>query len=85
MAQSAKPFALETLERKKLLKLRERAKDIRIHHRLSALLWLDDGYSVEEVARLLDVCPRTVKNWIAFYTAGGVDRLCSLDYRGDPG
>jgi transposase len=85
MAQRPRQFTMETLERKKLEKLRSCEKDARLHKRLSALLWLNKGYSFEEVAELLDVCPRTVKNWVAFYQAGGVERLCSLDYQGDPG
>ena len=39
----------------------------------------------EEVAALLDVCPRTVHNWLALYRAGGLDLLRRLDYQGDPG
>ena len=69
----------------KVEKLRRKEKDARIHKRLSALLWLDKGYSPDEVADLLDVCPRTVKNWLAQFQAGGLESLCSLDYQGDPG
>ena len=50
---------LPTLVRKKIEKFRREKKDVRIHKRLSALLWLNKGYSAEEVADLLDVCPRT--------------------------
>ena len=38
-----------------------------------------------EVAELLDVCPRTVRNWLALFQAKGLDALCSLEYKGDPG
>ena len=85
MEQSTGQFKLETLERKKIEKFRRKHKDARVHKRLSALLWLNKGYSVEEVADLLDVCPRTVKNWVALFRAGGLESLCSLDYQGDPG
>jgi len=85
MEQTAGPFSLPTLTRKKVEKLRRKEKDARIHKRLSALLWLDKGYSEDEVADLLDVCPRTLKNWLALFRAGGLDALCSLDYQGDPG
>jgi Homeodomain-like domain len=37
------------------------------------------------VADLLDVCPRTVSNWVALFQAGGLELLCRLDYQGDPG
>ena len=85
MEQTTGQFRLETLVRKKVEKLRREKKDARIHNRLSALLWLNKGYSAEEVADLLDVCPRTVKNWLALFRAGGLESLCSLDYQGDPG
>jgi len=85
MEQTTGQFSLAALVRKKVEKLRRNEKDARIHKRLSALLWLNKGYSSEEVADLLDVCPRTVKNWVALFRAGGLDSLCSLDYQGDPG
>ena len=71
--------------RKKVEKLRRNEKDARIHKRLSALLWLNKGYSADEVAELLDVCPRTVRNWVALFREKGLEALCSLEYKGDPG
>jgi transposase len=85
MGQDTSKFSLETLVRKKIEKLRRKEKDARIHKRLSALLWLNKGYAPEEVADLLDVCPRTVKNWIDLYQSKGLDGLCTLEYQGDPG
>jgi transposase len=78
-------FSLETLLRKRIEKRRRNEKDARIHRRLSALLWLDKGYTPEDVADLLDVCPRTVRNWLALFHDQGLDALCSLQYEGDPG
>jgi len=85
MAQTTDGFSLDTLLRKKIEKLRRKEKDARIHKRLSALLWLNKGYSAEEVGDLLDVCPRTVKNWVALFQAEGLEALCSVAYQGDPG
>jgi len=85
MEQATGQFSLPTLVRKKIEKLRRNERDVRIHNRLSALLWLAEGYSVQEVASLLGVCPRTVKNWLDLYQGGGLDVLCSLQYKGDPG
>lgn len=76
---------LGTLGRKKLEKLRRKEKDVRKHKRLSALLWLDQGLSTEQVAQLLGVCPRTIQNWLLLYQQGGLDKLCTLEYQGDPG
>jgi transposase len=85
MEQTAGQFKLETLQRKKIEKFRRRERDARIHRRLSALLWLNQGYAPQQVAELLDVCPRTVNNWVTLYQTEGLDALCALDYQGDPG
>jgi transposase len=85
MGQSTGAFSLATLLRKKIEKRRREQQDARIHQRLSALLWLNKGYSTDQVAELLDVCPRTVRNWVALFQAGGLDALCYLEYQGDPG
>jgi transposase len=85
MAQGPSAFTMATLERKRVEKFRRKDKDARIYARLSAMLWLADGRPVEQVAALLDVCPRTVHNWLALYRAGGLDLLRRLDYQGDPG
>ena len=85
MAQGTSAFTMTTLGRKRVEKFRRKDKDARVHARLSALLWLADGRTAEEVAALLGVCPRTVNNWLALYRAGGLDLLRRLDYQGDPG
>jgi transposase len=85
MAPAAVGLTLDTLLRKKIEKLRRKAKDVRIHNRLSALLWLDQGWSSEQVAELLGVCPRTVRNWLELYQRGGLEALRTLEYQGDPG
>jgi transposase len=85
MAHATVGFTLDTLLRKKIEKLRRKQKDARLHNRLSALLWLGQGRTPEEVAELLGVCPRTVRNWLQLYHRGGLQALLTLDYQGDPG
>jgi transposase len=85
MAPATVGFTLDTLLRKKIEKLRRQEKDVRIHSRLSALLWLDQGWSLEQVAELLGVCPRTVRNWLELYQRGGLEALRALEYKGDLG
>ena len=85
MVQAASAFTMTTLERKRVEKFRRKDKDARVYARLSALLWRADGRPAEEVATLLDVCPRTLRNWLDLYRAGGLDLLRRLDYQGDPG
>jgi transposase len=72
-------------ERKKIEERRKSEKDSRFYQRLSALLWLDDGKSRQEVADLVGVCHRTVKNWLKTYLKGGLEALCALKYQGNPG
>ncbi len=85
MTQVPAGFTLDTLTRKKIENWRRKQKDARLHNRLSALLWLSQGRSVDEVAELLDVCPRTIANWLQLYRSGGLEKLLTLDYQGDPG
>jgi transposase len=85
MTQATVNFTLDTLLRKKIEKLRRQEKDVRVHNRLSALLWLGQGRTPEEVAELLGVCPRTVRNWLQLYQRGGLPALRTLEYQGDPG
>ena len=85
MSQATVGFTLDTLLRKKFEKLRRKEKDVRRHNRLSALLWLGQGRSPDEVAELLGLCPRTVRNWLQLYQRGGLEALLTLEYQGDPG
>jgi transposase len=85
MPETTAAFALATLVRKKIEKHRREAKDARIHQRLSALLWLNDGHTPEQIATLLGVCSRTICNWRDLYLSKGLDALRTLEYRGDPG
>jgi transposase len=85
MAHATGGFTLDTLVRKKIEKLRRKQKDVRVHNRLSALLWLDQGWTFEQVAQLLGVCPRTVHNWLELYQRAGLEALRTLEYKGDLG
>ena len=85
MTTTTTSFTLDILARKKVEKLRRQERDARLHNRFSALLWLGQGRTPEEVADLLGVCPRTVRNWLQLYHRGGLPGLLTLDYQGDPG
>lgn len=56
-------FYLSGLERIKLEQLLEQTQDSRIIVRAYALLWLDDGESISELATRLSVSRQTVYNW----------------------
>jgi transposase len=85
MAKLPQTFRLEPHARKKVEKQRAAEKDARLHKRLSALLWLDEGRTRDEVARLVGSHVRTIKNWLKLYLKGGLTALCTLSYKGDVG
>jgi transposase len=85
MAILPQTFGLEPHARKKVEKRRAAEKDARLYNRLSALLWLDEGRTRDEVARLLGIHGRTLKNWLKLYLKGGLSALCTLSYKGDVG
>jgi transposase len=76
---------LEASERAEVLARRRYALDKRVAFRLSALLWVADGRTQQEAADLLGVTARQVRKWLSLYRQGGLDALCSLRFRGDPG
>jgi transposase len=85
MSKVPERIVLSRGERKKIEERRRHERDARLVNRLSAMLWLDDGRTRLEVAQLLGLNPKTVKNWLKLYLKGGLDALCTLHYRGDGG
>jgi len=82
MAAVKEDFRLTHKERKQFEKRRRQGGDHRVVRRLCALLWLDDGQSQEQVAALLGVTARVVREWIKLYRKGGLEKVCDLGYRG---
>src|SRR5512144_1079948 len=80
-----KTIALSAKQRQEIQDRRRRAGDRRIYQRLSALLWIDEGRTREAVAALLGVSSRQVGDWLRVFRNKGLDWLCTLHYRGDPG
>jgi transposase len=73
---------LDVNERKKIEKRRRNERDARISRRLSALLWLDEGVTIEEVAKRHGISARQVRKWLKTYRLHGLDGLCKLHYKG---
>jgi transposase len=73
---------LDTLLRKKLKKRQRQERDVRIWRRLTALLWLDDGITVDEIASRLDLCTKQIRRWLKIFQSQGLDGLCQLHYQG---
>jgi transposase len=68
--------------RKKIEKRRREEREVRIWRRLSAILWLDDGDTAEEVADRLGVCAKQVRKWHKTFLTQGLTVLCELHYKG---
>jgi transposase len=80
-----KTIELSAKQRQVIQERRRQASDRRIFQRPSALLWIDQGRTREEVADLLGVTSRQVGDWLRIFRNKGLDELCTLHYRGDPG
>jgi transposase len=80
-----KTIVLSAKQRQEIEQRRRQAGDRRIFQRLSALLWIDEGRTRQEVADLLGVSSRQVGDWLRIFRNKGLDKLCILHYRGDPG
>jgi transposase len=80
-----KTIRLTAQQRHEIDERRRQARDRRIYQRLSAVLWSDAGRSREEIAELSGVSTRQVGQWLRIFRNKGLDALCTLHYRGDPG
>jgi transposase-like protein len=79
MSEQGTAFRLDPKDRRQIEKLRKKEKDSRIYTRYLALLWLDDGKSIDEVAALLDRDPSTLRKWLKlFEKKGSTDSIISL-------
>src|SRR4051794_22412933 len=80
-----KTIQLTPRPRKDIEERRRHAQDRRIFQRLSAVLWIDAGRTREEVALLVGVTTRQVGQWLRIFRNKGLEHLCTLHYKGDPG
>jgi transposase len=80
-----KTIQLTLQQRKDIEERRRHARDRRIFQRLSAVLWIDAGRTREEVAQLVGVSTRQVGQWLRIFRNEGLEQLCTLHYKGDPG
>jgi transposase len=80
-----KTIELSAKQRQEIEQRRRQAGDRRVFQRLSALLWIDEGRTREEGGELLGVSGRQVGDWLRIFRNKGLDELCTVHYRGDPG
>jgi transposase len=78
-------IALDKKQRRKTEELLRTNISGKVQKRLFALLWLDDGKSIDEVADLLKVTRRCVRDWLRIFRNKGFDALLVLHYKGDVG
>src|SRR5829696_6522445 len=80
-----KPIVLTDVQRKEVERRRKQTLDRRVYQRLTAVLAIASGKSREEVAELLGVSLSQLGEWLRVFRNEGLDALCTLLYRGDPG
>src|SRR4051812_42538279 len=80
-----KPIVLTDEQRKGIERRRKETLDRRVYQRLSAVLAIASGKSREEVAGLLGVSLSQLGEWLRVFRNKGLDALCTLHYKGDPG
>jgi len=80
---------METLLDKKLRRRIDKLLRSNIHakvqKRLYVVLWIDEGKSIEDIATLLHVSSRSVRDWLGIFRKKGFDALLVLHYKGDTG
>jgi transposase len=80
-----KPIVLTAEQRKEVDRRSKKTLDRRIYQRLTAVLTVAEGKSREEVAHLLGIGLSQLGEWLRVYRNKGLDALCILHYKGDPG
>jgi transposase len=80
-----KPIVLSPQQRRDIERRRKETLDRRVYQRLTAVLTVAEGESREGVAHLLGIGLSQLGEWLRLYRNKGLDGLCALHYKGDPG
>ena len=80
-----KPIQLTTEQYKAIARRRKASHDRRLYQRLTAVLAVAAGHSRGTVADLLGVSLTQLGDWLRLYRNQGLDALCTLHNKGDPG
>lgn len=80
-----KPIVLTAEQRKEIERRRKGTLDRRIYQRLTVVLAVAAGKTREEVAALLGVSLTQLSEWLRVFRNEGVDALCEIHNKGDPG
>jgi transposase len=80
-----KPIQLTPKQRQELDRRRKASHDRRLYERLTAVLGVAAGKTRAEVADLLGVSLTQLGEWLRVFRNQGLDALCTLHNKGDPG
>jgi transposase len=80
-----KPIELTAEQQKEIERRRQGTLDRRVYQRLTAVLAVGAGKTREEVADLLGVGLTQLSQWLRVYRNQGLDSLCQIHNKGDPG
>lgn len=80
-----KLIVLTPEQRRELERRRKETLDRRVYQRLTAVLSVAEGNNREAVAHLLGIGLTQLGEWLRVYRNKGLDALCALHYKGDPG
>src|SRR3954462_2503895 len=80
-----KPIVLTAEQRKAIERRRKDSLDRRVYQRLTAVLAVAADKAREEVAELLGVSLSQLGEWLRVYRNEGLDALCEVHNKGDPG
>ena len=81
-----KPIVLSAEQRRQVDRRRKGTLDRRVYQRLTAVLAVAaDNSRREEVAELLGIGLTQLGEWLRVFRNKGLDALCTLHYKGDPG
>jgi transposase len=80
-----KPIVLTAEQRKAIERRRKDTLDRRVYQRLTAVLAVAADKTREEVAELLGVSLSQLGEWLRVFRNEGLDALCEIHNKGDPG
>src|SRR6516164_9571034 len=80
-----KPIELTGEQRKEIDRRRKGTLDRRVYQRLTAVLAVAAGKTREDVADVLGVSLSQLGEWLRVYRQDGLDALCEIRNKGDPG
>jgi transposase len=80
-----KPIVLTSEQQKEIERRRKGTLDRRVYQRLTAVLAVAAGKTRAEVADLLGIGLTQLGDWLRVFRNKGLDALCTIHYKGDPG